>query len=317
MARVACIGTGTVGRAWAVVFARAGYNVSLYDSAPGRVEAALLLIERTLGQLADVGMVEGGAAAAMARVQPCVSMAEAVEGVMYIQESVREDPAIKCAVVSDIAAHAPSDAIIASSTSALPGSSFLTHIPYPERALVVHPVNPPALIPLVEICGTGVTDAATIEQTRDFMVACAMKPVVLKKEIYGFLLNRLQYTLVAEALHLVGEGYCDAEDIDTVMTQGLALRWLTIGPFATAHLNATAGFEGFIEQLEPMMRQIGRDARTDYDWCPDVVARIHRTLAAQMPVAEIAEWQAWRDGRILTNRATQVAGKINQPDGPA
>lgn len=306
MARVACIGTGNVGRAWAVVFARAGHEVALYDSAPGQAEAAFPLMARTLDQLDEGGMLTEHPAAVLARMRAAPTLAEAVAGARHVQESVREDTAIKRVVASEIAAHAPMDAVIASSTSALPGSTFLTHIPDPGRALVAHPVNPPALIPLVELCGTGATTPETLAATRAFMAEAGMKPVVLNREIDGFLLNRLQYTLVAEALHLVGEGYCSPEDIDTVLTDGLALRWLSIGPFATAHLNATQGFQGFVDQLGPMMRKVGQDARTDYPWGPDLIARIHAAMADRMPVADIADWQAWRDGRILAARRVQA-----------
>lgn len=312
-ARTACIGAGNVGRAWAVVFARAGHEVALYDSAPGQVAAALPLIARTLDQLAEAGVMTEHAGAVLARIRPAATLADAVAGAAHVQESVREDVEVKRAVAADIAAHAPADAVIASSTSALPGSTFLSDIPNPGRALVAHPVNPPALIPLVELCGTGLTTPETLAATRAFMSAAGMKPVTVNREIDGFLLNRLQYTLVAEALHLVGEGYCSAEDIDTVLTDGLALRWLSIGPFATAHLNATQGFQGFVDQLGPMMRRMGQDARTDYPWGPELIAQIHAALAARMPVERIADWQAWRDGRILAARAVQAAD--DQPKG--
>jgi 3-hydroxyacyl-CoA dehydrogenase len=312
-AHVACIGAGNVGRAWAAVFARAGHTVALYDSDPAQVDRALPLIAQTLDLLADG---TDHAAQALARIRPAATLAEAVTGAIHVQESVREDIDIKRAVAAEIAAHAPADAIIASSTSALRGSGFLTDIPHPDRALVAHPVNPPSLIPLVELCGTGATSDATLSRARAFYESLGMKPVTLRKEIDGFLLNRLQYTLVAEALHLVGEGYCDAADIDRVMTDGLALRWLSIGPFATAHLNATAGFQGFVDQLGPMMRRMGEDARTAYPWTTEQIAAIHATLTETMPVDRIADWQAWRDTRILAARKTQAQGQLNQPDSP-
>jgi L-gulonate 3-dehydrogenase len=308
MARVACIGAGNVGRAWAAVFARAGHEVTLYDSDAAQVGRAMPLIAGTLALLqAEEGALE--------RIKPAASIAEAVAGTVHVQESVREDIGIKQVVAVEIAAHAPPDAVIASSTSALRGSGFLVDISGPERALVAHPVNPPSLIPLVELCGTGVTSAETMARAKGFYEALGMKPVVLRKEIDGFLLNRLQYTLVAEALHLVGEGYCDAADIDRVMTDGLALRWLSIGPFATAHLNATEGFAGFVAQLGPMMRRIGEDARTGYVWTDEQIALIHQGLEKEMPVARITEWQGWRDGRILAARAAQAEGVADQPDG--
>ena len=207
-----------------------------------------------------------------------------------------------------IDAAAPADCIFASSTSAIPGSHFLEAVSHPERALVAHPVNPPALIPLVELCATRSTSAATLERTRRIMVDAGMAPVVVRKEIDGFLLNRLQFTLVAEALHLVGEGYCSASDIDTVITQGLALRWASMGPFEVMHLNAARGFKGFAENLGGMMRRLGADARTDYDWTGALIDRIHAELAERIPLAEIPQRQTWRDQRIIATRRIQKDG---------
>jgi 3-hydroxyacyl-CoA dehydrogenase len=309
MARIACIGVGTVGRAWAVVFARAGHEVALFDAAEGRAEAALPLIRRTLETLAGAGWIAEPVEAAMARLNPAATLAEAVAGALHVQESVREDVATKRAVFAEIGRHAEVEATLASSTSALRGSEFLGEIPHPERALVAHPVNPPSLIPLVELCPSRWTAPGTVARVRAFMESLGMRPVTLNREIDGFLLNRLQYTLVAEALHLVGEGYCSAADIDRVMTEGLALRWVSIGPFMTAHLNATGGFQGFVEQLGPMMRRMGEDARTGYAWTAEQAAAIHSAMAAQVPVEGIPERQAWRDARILAARLLQREGE--------
>ena len=212
---------------------------------------------------------------------------------------MREDVDVKRQVFAEIVMHAPKNAILASSTSAIPGSDFLDAIQFPGRALVVHPVNPPSLIPLVELCGTGLTNAETIERARTFMREAGMRPIVLKKEIDGFILNRLQFTLVAEALHLVGEGYCEPEDIDAVLTDGLSLRWASIGPFEVAHLNAPDGVQGFVNRLGPMMKHLGQSARTDYDWTVEQIAEAHARLESRIPLDAIADRQAWRDSRIL------------------
>jgi 3-hydroxyacyl-CoA dehydrogenase len=129
-----------------------------------------------------------------------------------------------------------------------------------------------------------------------------MNPIVVKKEIEGFLLNRLQYTLVAEAMHLVGEGYCTAADIDKVVTDGLARRWSFIGPFMVAHLNASKGFKGFVDQLGPMMKQIGKNSKTDYDWQPQLIDDIHNDLAEIIPVSDIREKQIKRDEIMFHKR---------------
>jgi len=303
MSTIACIGAGTVGRAWAVVFARAGHEVRLYDLLDGEAAGrALSGARQTLELFDDNGMLDEPVETVLARIVPVLSIADAVDEADYVQESVREDVDVKRQVFTEIATHARPDAILASSTSAIPGSDFLGHITNPERALVVHPVNPPSLIPLVELCGTVWTSSDALERARSFMIEAGMKPIVLNKEIDGFILNRLQFTLVAEALHLVGEGYCTPEDIDAVLTDGLALRWASIGPFEVAHLNAPDGLQGFVDRLGPMMRHLGSSARTDYDWTPDQIADAHKRLESRIPAGSVAERQAWRDSRILALR---------------
>jgi L-gulonate 3-dehydrogenase len=303
MSKIACIGTGTVGAAWAVVFARAGHEVALYDALPDEVaERTLPRAAKALGLLEAFAPSDESIETILQRLRPAVSIAEAVAGAAYVQESVREDLSVKQGVFSEIAAAAPIAAILASSTSAIPGSNFLGHIPAPERALVVHPVNPPAYIPLVELCGTQWTSPETMAAARAFMSEIGMRPIIVKKEIEGFILNRLQFTLVAEAMHLVGEGYVSAEDLDAVLTDGLALRWASIGPFEVAHLNAPDGLQGFVDRLGPMMKRMGAAARTDYDWTPEQVAQLHAALSVRVPVDEIADRQAWRDQRILATR---------------
>ena len=306
MARIACIGAGTVGRAWAVVFARGGYDVWLYDAMEGEVTGrALPSARETLQLLASGGLLDEPVDRVFARLHAAGSITEAVTDAVLVQESVKEDVEIKRQVFAAVDAAAPKTCFFCSSTSAIPGSDFLGAVSHPERALVAHPVNPPSLIPLVELCATQWTSPETMAAVRTLMDDAGMKPVTVLKEIDGFLLNRLQFTLVAEALHLVGEGYCSAEDIDTVMTQGLALRWASIGPFETMHLNATEGFAGFAKNLGAMMRRLGADARTDYDWSPELIASIHAELVKETPVADIPERQAWRNGRIMATRKLQ------------
>jgi 3-hydroxyacyl-CoA dehydrogenase len=298
--KIACVGAGVVGSAWAVVFARGGHEVSLYDAKTDEVaKRALPGARRTLGLLSEFGLLSEPVETIAARLHPASSIGEAVASAGYVQESVAEDVAVKRVVFAEIAEAAMADTILASSTSAIPGSEFLGDIPGPERALVVHPVNPPSLIPLVELSRTKWTAPGTMTWVREFMTALGMRPIVLKKEIDGFILNRLQFTLVAEALHLVGEGYCSPEDIDAVLTDGLALRWASIGPFEVAHLNAPDGVQGFVDRLGPMMRRMGAEARTDYDWTPEQIAAIHASLSRRIPLTEIEERQVWRDRRIL------------------
>lgn len=306
MSRVACIGAGLVGSAWAYVFGRGGCDVAVYDA---RGEAAR---DQTLTLLEKTVELTGADPALIDRVHFAATLEAALEGVAHVQESVSEDPDVKRALFLEMDALTDADTVLASSTSAILGSHFLD-IPGAHRALVVHPVNPPSLIPLVELCATPRTAPGTVARTRDFMVGLGMKPVELRREIDGFLLNRLQYTLVAEAMHLVGEGYCSAADIDRVLTDGLALRWSTLGPFAVAHLNAAGGFRDFVAHLGGMMREMGQSAQTRYDWSQDMVEKIHAELEAVMPVGRLDVWRSWRDGNILATRDVQEAAETRRP----
>ena len=306
MTKIACIGAGNVGRAWAVVFAAGGHDVCIYDASPLEIEQrALPLARQTIGQLQEAGFIREPVEVVFSRIHTVATIAEAVAAAGWVQESVREDVEIKRSVFAEIARHAPAETILASSTSALPGSQFMGEIADPSRALVAHPVNPPSHIPLVELCATPWTTPATMAKARAFMDSLGMKPITINREIDGFVLNRLQYTLVAEAMHLVGEGYCSAEDIDAVLVNGLALRWASIGPFEVAHLNSTQGFKGFVDQLGPMMKTMGRTARTDYDWDDALAGRIHDEMARKTPIEQIADRQAWRNARILATRRMQ------------
>lgn len=297
--RVACVGAGNVGRAWALVFARAGFDVALYDVDGGAIEHAGALLRRNAQDLERAGLVES-AAEVMAHITPEPVLERAVADVEHVQESVREEVGIKREVFEALGELAPAQATLASSTSALPGSDFMAGVRGRERCLVAHPVNPPSLIPLVELCPTPWTSQDALATTRTLMREVGQHPILLKREVPGFILNRLQYTLVGEALHLVAEGYCDAEDIDAVITQGLALRWVLMGPFQVAHLNATGGFQGFVDQLGDMMRTVGREARPDYPWDDALIARIHEQLSAATPVDSIPERQLQRDRNIMS-----------------
>ena len=310
--RIACIGAGLVGSAWACVFARAGHDVVLFDAGgPEALDRSRVRIVGMLDVLHAHGTLTEPPATILSRLTTAATLDAVLSGVTYVQESAREDLPTKRALFAAMADLTGPDVTLASSTSALPGSAFMD-VTHPQRALVAHPVNPPAFIPLVELCGSGLTSDATLDRTRSFMTSLGMRPVTLRREIDGFLLNRLQFTLVAEAMHLVGEGYCTPEDIDAVITHGLALRWATLGPFEVAHLNAPDGFQGFIDRLGPMMRHLGADARTDYVWPDGLTQAIHARMCDRIPLDALPARASWRDGNILATRQMQSdrTGKV-------
>ena len=210
---------------------------------------------------------------------------------------------------AEIDAAAPADCIFASSTSAIPGSHFLEPYPTPERALVAHPVNPPALIPLVELCATPIDrrgDAGADQRDHG-------------RRRHGAGRRRARRSTDSSSTGCSSRwsprpciwsarAIAAPSDIDTVITQGLALRWASIGPFEVMHLNAARGFKGFAENLGGMMRRLGADARTDYDWTEALIDRIHAELVERVPLAEIPQRQTWRDQRIIATRRMQKDG---------
>ena len=299
MTKVALVGVGNVGRSWAVVFARAGCEVTLWDAMDAAIPRALPLIEAALS---DMGP-SPAAADPRALIRRAASLAEALVGVDYVQESAAENLDAKRALFAQMDELAPADAILASSTSAIPGSDFVQGLKGADRCLVAHPVNPPHLIPLVELCASPWTSPETIARAKALMTDIGQSPVVLTREIDGFLLNRLQWALLGEAMHLVGEGYCSPEDIDRVLTDGLALRWAFIGPFEVGHLNSTAGLEGYFSGLQQAISRVQNSLRADYSPGPDLVAQAHAAMAARTPVSAIPARQTWRDRRIKALRA--------------
>jgi len=302
MTIAAVIGVGNVGRSWAVVLARAGHQVQLWDHDPAAIDRALPAISAALNEMAAAGLVTD-AAAALSRISHHPQIEDALSDADWVQESVAERLDIKIALFKQLDALAPPQALLASSTSAIPGSAFMAGLPGSARCLVAHPVNPPHLIPLVELCGTPETAPETIDAADKFMASLGQSPVRLNREVEGFLLNRLQWALMGEALHLVGEGLCSAEDIDKVMTDGLARRWAFIGPFMVGHLNASQGIRGYYSGLAEAIARVQTSLKTDYPPAPDVVDKLAASLEAKVPVKDIAARQAWRDRTLLANAA--------------
>lgn len=312
MPLAACIGTGNVGRSWAIVFARAGWDVTLWDAAPEAQAAALPAIAASCADLAASGLIED-AAAVLERVRIADNLDEAVRSAAYVQESTAELAPVKQEVFRRLDESAPADAILASSTSAIPGSAFMGGLSRPGRALVAHPVNPPHLIPLVELCPSPWTTPETVARTAEIMREVGQSPVTLTREIEGFVLNRLQWALLAEAMHLVGEGYCTPADIEATITDGLALRWSFIGPLEVGHLNASAGFVGYADGLAEAIGRVQRSLRTDYVPRRETIEQVQEAMAAVTPVARIPDAQLWRDRRIAALRKHRAEAERLMP----
>jgi L-gulonate 3-dehydrogenase len=252
---VAIVGAGLIGRAWAAIFARAGWNVRLTDPHVPTLAAAPRLIRDELQALARHGLA-ADPDGAVARISAAGSLEEAVMDVEFVQENGPEKVEEKQLIFAQLDKLAPKHALLVSSTSAIVASRFTEKLPGRARCLVGHPVNPPHLVPLVELCGAPWTSPDAIDRARAIYREIGQVPVTINREINGFVLNRLQGALLAEAFRLVGEGYISAQDLDHTVKDGLGLRWSFLGPFETIELNAPGGipdycarYTGFYKEL--------------------------------------------------------------------
>ncbi len=306
MDKIGIVGAGLIGRAWAIVFARAGFTVALHDRSADILDATFKAIDIGLADLAAAGLLSDAPAAVGARMSRAATVAEAVEGAVYVQESLPELPAVKREIFATLDATAAPDTVLASSTSAIPGSTFTEGLKGRHRCLVAHPVNPPHLVPLVELCGTPWTAPATIETARALMTRAKQVPITVKRELEGFVLNRLQAALLNEAFRLIDQGYVSADDLDKTVKDGLGLRWAFMGPMETIDLNAPAGVVDYLERYGPFLRRLDEEARVSKRWDDGLGRTLETERRRLVPADGLAGRQAWRDRRLMALLAHKI-----------
>jgi 3-hydroxyacyl-CoA dehydrogenase len=299
---MACIGVGLIGRAWANVFARAGWEVRLFDADPVAHNAALGVVAESLADVARHGLAKDPAAAA-ARLEAAPSLEAAVAGVDLVQESGPETVEVKLDLFARLDQAAPAGAILASSSSAIVASRFTEGLAGRHRCLIAHPVNPPHVVPIVELCGAPWTSADTISRARAIYESVGQVPMEVRKEIDGFILNRMQAVLLSEAFRLVGEGYCTAEDLDRTIAHGLGLRWSFMGPFETIELNAPGGIGDYCRRYGPMLAGLAARPFTPDIFGSENVARVVASWGKAPPPKTIADKCRWRDERLAALQA--------------
>lgn len=307
---VGVVGGGLVGSGWAIVFARAGRTVRLFDASAEIRAGALAGIRRSLADMQAFGLV-GDVEAIARRISVVDSLAEAVAEADYVQESVFERVDVKAAVSREIGAAIRDDAVVGSSSSGIPASAFTADVPRRERFLVAHPVNPPHLVPLVELVPAPWTDGAILPWLRQAMEELGQVPVVVNREIEGFVLNRLQGALLNEAWALYEAGLASAADIDRTVAHGLGLRWSFMGPFETIDLNAPGGVRDYVIRYQSIYERIFPSTQRRVDWAGPVIETVEAERRARLPAEGLADRQAWRDRKLMA----LAAHKRRQVDG--
>jgi L-gulonate 3-dehydrogenase len=311
----AVVGSGFIGRAWAISFARAGAGVRLWDQADGAADKALSYIAGVLDDLAGNDLLNGQTpAAVLARITAVKRLEDALALATHVQENTPEVLDVKIKVFERLDAVARPDAVLSSSTSALLPSRFTEGLKGRGRCIVVHPINPPYLIPAAEVVPAPWTTPETVERTRQFLIDAGHAPLVMKKELDGFIMNRMQGALLEEAFRLVADGYASVEDVDTGIRDGLALRWSFMGPFETIDLNAPAGVRDYAERYQQIYENLFPQMQRRVDWTGPVMDNIEQERRKLLPADKLAERQMWRDRRLMAlaahkRRAAKEIGK--------
>lgn len=302
--KIAIIGAGLIGQSWSICFARAGCRVALYDAQPGAAAAAQEAIAASCSALARQGLLNGRSAAEVCGlIASAASLEDAVAEAVYVQENTPEDPRIKREVFAGLDAAAAPEAVIASSTSALVPSQFAADLPGAHRCLVAHPLNPPHLIPAVELVPGNATSGAAMRRASDLMQAIGQSPIRTSREIEGFIMNRLQGAVLDEAFALVEQGIASPEDIDIAMRDGLARRWVFMGPFETIDLNAPGGVADFMDRYGPAYERIGSQRPSRPSW----TGRLRAQLIAASAGRDRQDRASWRDACLA-----KLAGLIEE-----
>ena len=309
MTQVAVIGAGLIGRAWSIVFARAGFEVALWDPYPRQIEAALAFIGERLPELEDAGLLQEPPPLVQGRVRAAGSLAAAVAGAEHVQENGPERVDAKQALFAELDRAAHPDAVLASSSSGIPASAFTEDLPGRARCLVAHPVNPPYLVPLVELCPAPWTDPAVVSRTRSLMASAGQVPATVNKEVDGFALNRLQGALLAEAFRLIADDVISPADLDALVKHGLGLRWSFMGPLETIDLNAPGGLRDYCDRYGPLYWQL-QQQMTPRLWDTELIGKLHATRRAELPANLQGVRQEWRDRRLMA----LLAHKATQPE---
>lgn len=306
--KIAIIGVGVIGASWATHFLARGFDVIAIDSAPGAEEDLRQRIEDNWPAVTALGLSGG---ASKDNLSFTDDIAEAVSDAVFIQENGPERLEVKHEMIAGIEAAAPTDTLIATSSSGLLISDVQRGARNPERIVLGHPFNPPHLIPLVEVLGGKKTAEENVTRTIEFYAATGKKPIRIRKEVKGHVANRLQVALWQEAFSLVERGVATVEDIDTAIAHGPGLRWALLGPFLNLHASGGAdGIAHTLQHLGPAQREWARDLGT-YPETDDYIDTVAKGVDEQLEGYDFAATLHQRDDLLIDliaakNNADQI-----------
>jgi 3-hydroxyacyl-CoA dehydrogenase len=306
MPPVTVLGAGSIGVSFAILFACKGFDVTVYDPFDEALPRAATDLRERLKQLADFGGTDP--VDAEARVQFTTDLDTALAKAEFVQECAPERVDLKQELLQRAAARTRPVVPLASSSSAIVPSRLAEGLDagVAERILVGHPGNPPYLLPVVEVVPSPLTAEAVTQRATDVYRAAGLRPVLVRREVEGFLFNRLQGALLREAYCLVRDGVASVDDIDEVVRSGLGLRWSVIGPFETVDLNTRGGIESHAAKMGPAYERMGAERGQNDPWTPELVGDVTAQRRALLDLDDWDERVRWRDRQLIHLRDCDV-----------
>lgn len=307
---VSVIGGGSIGVAFAIVFAKAGIDVKLVEPSARRRSTIPGEVESKLALLRDHLLLENSMADVRRRISIHSELASAVTGAALVQECVPEDVEMKQALFRQLESLTGGECVLASSSSFMPSSSSAADSEALDRTLVAHPGNPPFAIPVIELVPNPRTSDVAIRRANDLYRSADLSPVLVKQEIDGFIFNRIQGAVLREAYSLVRDGIASVEDVDTVVRDGLGRRWSFMGPFETVDLNTRGGIAVHAEKMGTAYHRMGVERGDQSEWTSELVDVVVSQRREQLPLDDWEDRVAWRDEHLL--RQARLATSRNE-----
>jgi len=232
-----------------------------------------------------------------------------------VQESGPENLEAKRTMFAELDRLAPPKAVLASSTSTLDMTKIAEGLTGASRCIVAHPVNPPHVVPVVEVLGGAHTDPLVVRKSVRFLERVGQAPVLLRKFVPGFLLNRMQAALVREAVHLVKEGVTTPEGVDAVVREGLGLRWALMGPFGVANTNADGGLREYFARYGPSFQMLCGDLASEFALTPELIESMAKSVDATNRRVPREVQRSWRDDMVVRIRELKAMHPAVEPEG--
>lgn len=279
-----------------MIFVSRGYTVSVFDIDEKQLTAAKNNIPESLKRFESQGNLRGTLPVdeQIKLITFTNDLAECIKDAIYVQECVPEKLELKRKVFEDLDKLCTDEMILASSSSCIGSSQFNSGLKNAKNILIVHPVNPPYFVPLVEIIPSDQTDPEIVAKTRQLMEEVEQAPITLKKEISGFALNRIQYAILNECWHMVQSGLLSAEDIDRVMVNGLGMRYAFIGPLETMHLNAE-GIVNYCDRYAASALKVSETFKPPPLYDIPTSKKLNEYFSQYIPLDKMDERRQWRD----------------------